>query len=863
MYGANSVTVLRLTGMIEQDGRVAVGDSINVMITFEPLSEIDYESALVIVSNDPDNPEVRVELSGVGTVFHEPAPVIELNLDVLDLGEVVVGENTFGDFTISNNGNAPLIIESIRSGDRAFWVDFAAGNEAEESPFHYNRTDESHSLLIDEATLDGSPLSEGSEVGVFTPGGVCAGAEPVEREGLPIGIAAWRDDPTTEAIDGFREDDDFIFRFWDSRSRRELVAMARFQQGPETFQLNAVSVLNLTGRLGNVQIEEAESYRVRVWFAPTDESEYRTDLIIVSNDPETPELSVALTGIGIRINHPPEVIRPIDRFDAPEDCGEQAIADLDEVFSDPDGDILSFFFECDVDLNLRLDDSNVLTVNPPPEYSGEANVILVALDDQGREARLLQQVNAESANSSFALRPLPNLSGERHLRKVDDEPAITRDLAAAHRFTLAILQVNDPPVIRSANGDPLEAVIDVVFSEGLLGQFVLRANDNDNFDSTLTWSLPDQDGLPNGFAFIDNGDGTSSFRWTPPFGSARQQPYTPTFRVVDPNDESDEIVVRITVNHINRPPMLERPIFPFAIDEDPQPARIVIADLNTVFVDPDGDVLGFGFEGRAELGLEITDNVLSIQPRRDYNSPRGDNVNVLAWDATDTTTQGFRITIRPINDPPGAFDLLSPVDGFAVDSTHYNVAFRWQYATNVDVDQIAYTVNLRVRYEQLDTTLRRGPVAIDSLTWNLGEVLLGLGLTHHRNSFDVEMNWSVSANDAEFTVNSTSQRRLTVRSPISVEVDGYSAPTEFSLSSAYPNPFNSSCHLEFALPVRSKVRLIVCDQRGRQISGLVDGEMEPGHHTVTWDATSLPAGIYLAQMEASNVRFIQKLVLIK
>lgn len=83
-------------------------------------------------------------------------------------------------------------------------------------------------------------------------------------------------------------------------------------------------------------------------------------------------------------------------------------------------------------------------------------------------------------------------------------------------------------------------------------------------------------------------------------------------------------------------------------------------------------------------------------------------------------------------------------------------------------------------------------------------------------------------------------------------------PKEYSLSVNYPNPFNPSTKIEYALPEASITRLIVFDVLGREVARLVDGIVEAGRHSITWNATDgagriLSSGIYLYRMSATSV----------
>lgn len=87
-------------------------------------------------------------------------------------------------------------------------------------------------------------------------------------------------------------------------------------------------------------------------------------------------------------------------------------------------------------------------------------------------------------------------------------------------------------------------------------------------------------------------------------------------------------------------------------------------------------------------------------------------------------------------------------------------------------------------------------------------------------------------------------------------------PTEYSLVS-YPNPFNPATRLSFALPQASRVLLSVYNIQGRLVNELVAKHYEAGYHSVEFNGTDLPSGIYFARMEAAQFHTVSKLLLVK
>lgn len=100
------------------------------------------------------------------------------------------------------------------------------------------------------------------------------------------------------------------------------------------------------------------------------------------------------------------------------------------------------------------------------------------------------------------------------------------------------------------------------------------------------------------------------------------------------------------------------------------------------------------------------------------------------------------------------------------------------------------------------------------------------------------------------------------REPSGIKADR-SVPSRMSLYQNYPNPFNPSTTISFQLPRRSRIRLVVLDILGREVSILLDEIRNAGIHSVDWDAMGLPTGIYLSRLEAEGASAWGTLLLVK
>ena len=93
-------------------------------------------------------------------------------------------------------------------------------------------------------------------------------------------------------------------------------------------------------------------------------------------------------------------------------------------------------------------------------------------------------------------------------------------------------------------------------------------------------------------------------------------------------------------------------------------------------------------------------------------------------------------------------------------------------------------------------------------------------------------------------------------------------PTDFSMLSAYPNPFNPVTSIGFEIPEESMVQISIFDLKGQEVTTLVNELTSPGMYSISWNADNAASGVYFVHFTASGGGFtpitqIQKLMLIK
>ena len=97
----------------------------------------------------------------------------------------------------------------------------------------------------------------------------------------------------------------------------------------------------------------------------------------------------------------------------------------------------------------------------------------------------------------------------------------------------------------------------------------------------------------------------------------------------------------------------------------------------------------------------------------------------------------------------------------------------------------------------------------------------------------------------------------------SVEPRGEVVPLSFILSQNFPNPFNPSTEIQFAIAKAGAVKLTVYDILGKEVGVLVNQNFAPGTYAVRFDATGLASGMYVYVLSSGSIRLTRSMMLIK
>jgi YVTN family beta-propeller protein len=88
-------------------------------------------------------------------------------------------------------------------------------------------------------------------------------------------------------------------------------------------------------------------------------------------------------------------------------------------------------------------------------------------------------------------------------------------------------------------------------------------------------------------------------------------------------------------------------------------------------------------------------------------------------------------------------------------------------------------------------------------------------------------------------------------------------PLVYSLLQNYPNPFNPTTKLGFGIMERGNVRLSILNILGKEIRVLLNEDKEAGYHSIEFNASNLPSGVYFYQLKAGSFVETKKMILLR
>ena len=214
-----------------------------------------------------------------------------------------------------------------------------------------------------------------------------------------------------------------------------------------------------------------------------------------------------------------------------------------------------------------------------------------------------------------------------------------------------------------------------------------------------------------------------------------------------------------------------------------------------------------------------------------YNAATGISANSAAWKFS---------TGMPL---PGMVTLLLPAQNAVVNAD--TLRLRWRSAAPlVDRYWLEYSIDSTFTLTAIDSMITDTTTVLRTMTKNTGY--------YWRVRAHNPVGWGPYSIKAHF-----------MRSTTGVSLLTQGVPGSWILAQNYPNPFNPSTTITFGLPERSRVRLSVYNTLGEMVSALTDAEWDPGYHSVAFNATGLPSGVYFYKVDAGPFVMTRRLMLLR
>lgn len=390
--------------------------------------------------------------------------------------------------------------------------------------------------------------------------------------------------------------------------------------------------------------------------------------------------------------------------------------------------------------------------------------------------------------------------------------------------TLQVTWQNGTATVSTSNNPPVFTPIeDKSVNEGDTLTFTINATDPEN--NPLTYDIQNK---PNGADFNPL---TRTFTWVPNFN--QQGNYEVTFTANDGVNIAT-LNVNITVVNVNRPPTLNL--------NTQSPVNIKEGEnytLQLTATDPDsGAILSFTGTNLPQ-GADITaDGLFTWKPN--YNQAGSYLITFMVLDefnATDTKT--LLINVQDANQPP-IFTKSMPAQIVTVHNVPVEFSFQYE-AVDPEGDPITFAA--------VEVPQNAGITSSGLFTW-----------TPTVDQANKTFRIIIAAFDTySFSYDTTS---LTTSHVVSVE-DTKIIPNKFELYQNFPNPFNPTTTIQFALPKESYVSLKVYNIMGEEVVSLINKVMPAGYHNIVFDASKLVAGLYFYKIETDNYSVVKKMILLK
>jgi hypothetical protein len=104
--------------------------------------------------------------------------------------------------------------------------------------------------------------------------------------------------------------------------------------------------------------------------------------------------------------------------------------------------------------------------------------------------------------------------------------------------------------------------------------------------------------------------------------------------------------------------------------------------------------------------------------------------------------------------------------------------------------------------------------------------------------------------------------------PTATDNEPEAIPSRFGITTNYPNPFNPTTTIAFALDRATDIRLEIYNILGQRVKTLASGRYNAGFHTIRWNGTDdagqiVASGVYFSRLTGDKRQSTRKMMLLR
>jgi len=371
-------------------------------------------------------------------------------------------------------------------------------------------------------------------------------------------------------------------------------------------------------------------------------------IIFTATDTSGASASDSATFTVNAVNDAPVVVSSIADQTLAEDFGSVVVADLDTVFSDIDGDTLSFSASSSGHVVPSIDENNVLSISSTEDFNGKDTVIVTANDNVNRAT-------------------------------------------VSDTFVVVVSAVNDAPVLAKLH--------DISFPEdGTFSVYIdTIVTDVDDPIDSLRWSVTFINLAENARDSIQVVyDTTTHIVTFVPDSNFYLTNQPVEIKVTDPHNASDQDTLLMSIIPVNDPPVITE--LPKLVYNEDDTLYFPLSNWFSFVEDPDtpDSTLNYSvLSGKYVISVIENDTIKFTSPDNWFGN---DTLKLIVSDGIFADTAQFIVSVEPVNDPPVISDLPEFLEFSADTSLSLNI---WEYVDDVETQDSLLSYNFNTSNDSL------------------------------------------------------------------------------------------------------------------------------------------------------------------